>query len=169
MSVRTGVFCGVRSQHRTSELTKITRWTSAHQQKPMCHLNLGNLMYVQSGTLLTANIEILECKGNLISLVYCGRWLLELVGLLLTSTRVCCSDWRGWFRVGLPFFRGRRLLPFNFTHPEYPITPEALSYFFGAPELKIENVTESSSASVQQEDSLATLHDSGWMKVSGGL
>ncbi|KAG8306469.1 hypothetical protein J6590_046788 [Homalodisca vitripennis] len=42
------------------------------QQNPMCHLNMGNHMESWSGTSLTANIEVLGCKGKSIGLVNCG-------------------------------------------------------------------------------------------------
>ncbi|KAG8248854.1 tudor domain-containing protein 3 [Homalodisca vitripennis] len=78
----------------------------------------------RSGSSLTANVEILGCKGNSID------------RFLLASTRVCqpsaSFDWRGCFRAGLLFFRGDitmrlvwlLLLPHNLTHP-YPVTPES--------------------------------------------
>ncbi|KAG8315049.1 hypothetical protein J6590_078952 [Homalodisca vitripennis] len=80
--------------------------------KPMCHLNLGNIMDVKERD--RPNVEILGCKGNSISLVYCGTWLLELVGSLTSEVLASLNkrlpppayfDWRGRFRVGLPFFR----------------------------------------------------------------
>ncbi|KAG8291700.1 structural constituent of ribosome [Homalodisca vitripennis] len=50
---------------------------------------LGTAKTDVSGTPLTANVEILVCKGNSIGLVYCGRSLLELVGFVPLHIRVC--------------------------------------------------------------------------------
>ncbi|KAG8287027.1 hypothetical protein J6590_047004 [Homalodisca vitripennis] len=81
----------------------------------------ATLWMSKSGTSLTANVDILGCKGNSISLVYWGS---SLRGVPSPA----CFD---WFICGLPFFRGDmtlklvRPLPPNLTHPEYPATPEA--------------------------------------------
>ncbi|KAG8299609.1 hypothetical protein J6590_096635 [Homalodisca vitripennis] len=61
-----------------------------------------------NGTSLTANVEIMGCKGNSIGLVY-AEMTVEVGGVLASFKSVPpteCLDWRGWFRAGLPFFRG---------------------------------------------------------------
>ncbi|KAG8281433.1 hypothetical protein J6590_059019 [Homalodisca vitripennis] len=70
--------------------------TTGHSKNRYATSIWATLWMSSSGTSLTANVEILGFMGNSIGLVYCGRWLLELVGfvplpqrLLLTSTRVC--------------------------------------------------------------------------------
>ncbi|KAG8306882.1 hypothetical protein J6590_035959 [Homalodisca vitripennis] len=43
-----------------------------------------------------------------------GLWEWEsevLAGLNKGVPPPACFDWRGWFRAGLPFFRGTRLVP----------------------------------------------------------
>ncbi|KAG8253386.1 hypothetical protein J6590_035379 [Homalodisca vitripennis] len=63
--------------------------------KPMCHLNLDNLWMSRSGTSLTENVEILRYKVS------------EVLACLNKGVSpLACFDWRGWFRAGLPSFRG---------------------------------------------------------------
>ncbi|KAG8241276.1 hypothetical protein J6590_089979 [Homalodisca vitripennis] len=72
--------------------------TTGHSKNRCATSIWATLWMSSSGSSLTANIEILGFMGNSIGLVYCGRWLLELVGfdplpqrLLLTSTRESLS------------------------------------------------------------------------------
>ncbi|KAG8266349.1 hypothetical protein J6590_074182 [Homalodisca vitripennis] len=59
------------------------------QQKPMCHLNLGNLMDVQVRHITNHN-----------------RPDSGVQGLNKGVPPPACFDWRGRFRGGLPFIRG---------------------------------------------------------------
>ncbi|KAG8304293.1 hypothetical protein J6590_097175 [Homalodisca vitripennis] len=79
--------------------------TTGHSKNRCATSIWATLWMSSSGSSLTANIEILGFMGNSIGLVYCGRWLLELVGfdplpqrLLLTSTR--CPNSSSWISIG---------------------------------------------------------------------
>ncbi|KAG8330216.1 PRP40 pre-mRNA processing factor 40, variant 2 [Homalodisca vitripennis] len=81
------------------------------QQKPLCHLNLGNLMDVQERNITNRKCQDSECKGNSIVGGVCSLTSEVLASL---NKAPACFDWRGRFRAGLPFFRGDmtlRLVP----------------------------------------------------------
>ncbi|KAG8312730.1 hypothetical protein J6590_018370 [Homalodisca vitripennis] len=96
--------------HRPMTLISVHHTNPLCQQKLMCHLNLGNLIDVQERQITNRKYRNSGMQ-------------------------------RGWFRAGFPFFRvhmteinaqssSSRILTgggptYNFTHPEYPITPEA--------------------------------------------
>ncbi|KAG8303891.1 hypothetical protein J6590_107477, partial [Homalodisca vitripennis] len=70
------------------------------QQKPMCHLNMGNLKDVH---------QYLQMSR------FWGTRIFDSSSLLREMTvngpqqgcaTPACFDWRGWFGGGLPFFRG---------------------------------------------------------------
>ncbi|KAG8306783.1 hypothetical protein J6590_040219 [Homalodisca vitripennis] len=103
------------------------------QQKPMCHFNLVNLMDVQERHI--TNRKFRDSGSTVWEMTVgvggvCSLTSEVLVNLNKGMSPPACFDWRGWSTgAGLPFFRGdmtlRPLLP-NLTHPEYPVTLEAV-------------------------------------------
>ncbi|KAG8305233.1 hypothetical protein J6590_074037, partial [Homalodisca vitripennis] len=84
------------------------------------HLNLGNLMDVQE-----RHITNCKCRGSGVQGQFGRSSLLRemTVGVCSLTSEVpaslkkgmpppACFDWRGWFRAGLPFFRGDTTLRF---------------------------------------------------------
>ncbi|KAG8245562.1 hypothetical protein J6590_103534 [Homalodisca vitripennis] len=125
-------------------------WLVYTFHKNLCVVKIWATLWMsRSDTSLTANVEILGCKGNSIGLLQdmtvgigkvCSLTSEVLASLNKGVPPPVCFDWRGWFRAGLPFFRGndfgisaliphgslyrrRPLIP-NLTHPEYHVTPE---------------------------------------------
>ncbi|KAG8309010.1 hypothetical protein J6590_096239 [Homalodisca vitripennis] len=102
----------------------------------MCHLNLGNLMDVQERHITNRR----QCRDIGVQGQFDRSSLLREMTVGVGG--VGSLSIRGWFRAGLPFFRGDmtlrlvpyfflvnldrgRPLPRNLTEPEYPVTMEA--------------------------------------------
>ncbi|KAG8281822.1 hypothetical protein J6590_051878 [Homalodisca vitripennis] len=80
------------------------------------HPPLGTAKTDESGTSTNANVEILGCKSNSI--------VSEVLASLNKGMPLpACFNWRGWFRAGLPFFRGDMTLPLPILNNL--VTPEA--------------------------------------------
>ncbi|KAG8298455.1 hypothetical protein J6590_013629 [Homalodisca vitripennis] len=89
--------------------------TSGHSKNRCVTSIWATLWMSRSGTSLNAKVEILGFVGNSKGLVYCGRWLMGLVGFLTSEVLANIKkgvpppayfNWRGWFKAGLPVFRG---------------------------------------------------------------
>ncbi|KAG8262386.1 hypothetical protein J6590_053023 [Homalodisca vitripennis] len=75
------------------------------EQKPMCNLNLGNLVDAQERHITNVNVEILGFMSDSIVGGVCSPTSEVLASLNKGVPPPAYFDWRGWFRAGLPFFR----------------------------------------------------------------
>ncbi|KAG8287009.1 hypothetical protein J6590_046983 [Homalodisca vitripennis] len=81
-------------------------WT---QEKPTCHLNLGNLMEVQERHITNRICPDSGVQGQFdrSSLLWEMTVGVDVLASLNKGVPPpSCFNWRGWFRAGLPFFRG---------------------------------------------------------------
>ncbi|KAG8323527.1 hypothetical protein J6590_001239 [Homalodisca vitripennis] len=86
------------------------------QQKPMCHFNLGKLTDFQERHITNRKYRDSGIHGQFDRSILLWKMTVGVSGVCSLTSEVHASlnkgvpppayfDWRGWFRVGLPFFR----------------------------------------------------------------
>ncbi|KAG8302602.1 hypothetical protein J6590_028512 [Homalodisca vitripennis] len=119
--------------------------TTGYSKRPMCQLNLGNLVDVQERHITNRKFRDSGVHGQFDRSGLMWEMTVEVGGVCSLTSEVLAIlnkvvpplpyfNWRCWFRAGLPFlgrhhFEMRRPLLPNLTHPEYPVTPEAAQRF----------------------------------------
>ncbi|KAG8267758.1 hypothetical protein J6590_043838 [Homalodisca vitripennis] len=87
------------------------------QQKPICHYNLGNLMDVQERHITNRKCRDSGVHGQFDRSSLLWEMTVGVGGVCSLTSEVLAYlnkgitppayfNWRGWFRAGLPFFRG---------------------------------------------------------------